>query len=348
MKKTTFLTFTLFLLINNTNAQVLYNENFDNYISGNLGTDPDGAVPGKGGWLTKSWHTKTNSAFTIVDETGRGKVFNITCPISKIESYLALKPNLNTLIDKRTTGNDVIKFEIDYYTGSKTTTGTSMTNYIAIEPQGVDLLHGPRDPLIHFAFSKADGRINIYDYAEPILSYTAYYLPFNTWISLIVYLDYTNRKVYFEIPFLNKVFVSDFLKAQNSTALIQDFKPYAIELSMGFNDNNSYNNNRYDNIKLTALKNVPSEVITLTTDQQLAQKFNLYPNPATNIVNITNNEQMRIKEIEIYDTAGKLIDTQTFNDQTQIQLNISALSSGTYLLHLKTDEGIAVKKLVKN
>ena len=348
MKKTTFLTFILFLLINNTNAQVLYNENFDNYISGNLGTDPDGAVPGKGGWLTKSWHTKTNSAFTIVDETGRGKVFNITCPISKVENYLVLKPNLNTLIDKRTTGNDVIKFEIDYYTGPKTTTGTSMWNYIAIEPQGVDLLNGPRDPLIHFTFSKADGRIHIIGYDKPILSYPAYYLPFNTWISLIVYLDYTNRKVYFEIPFLNKVFVSDFLKAQNSTALIKDFKPNAIELSVGFSDNNSYNNNRFDNIKLTALKNVPPEVITLNTNQQLAQKFNLYPNPANDVVNITNNEHMMVKEVEIYDTAGKLAGTQIFNDEVDLQLNVSALSSGTYLLHLKTNEGIAVKKLVKN
>ncbi|SEH59918.1 Por secretion system C-terminal sorting domain-containing protein, partial [Paenimyroides aquimaris] len=39
--------------------------------------------------------------------------------------------------------------------------------------------------------------------------------------------------------------------------------------------------------------------------------------------------------------------TQNFNEQTEIQLHVENLASGTYLLHLQTNEGMAVKKLVK-
>src|SRR5690606_23589009 len=102
---------------------------------------------------------------------------------------------------------------------------------------------------------------------------------------------------------------------------------------------------RVDNIKITALKSVPPEV--LSTANFLAEKFNLYPNPATNVVNITNNENMFVKEVTVYDTTGKLISTQNYNNETEIQLNVENLASGTYLLHLQTAQGIAVKKMVK-
>src|SRR5690606_2898816 len=102
---------------------------------------------------------------------------------------------------------------------------------------------------------------------------------------------------------------------------------------------------KYDNIKLSALQTLPSYI--LSTNEQLAAKFNLYPNPATNVVNITNSESRLVNQVAVYDVTGKLISTQSFNEQTEIQLNIENLTSGTYLLHLQTNEGAAVKKLVK-
>ena len=56
---------------------------------------------------------------------------------------------------------------------------------------------------------------------------------------------------------------------------------------------------------------------------------------------------MAISQIEIYDVNGKVLNTQKFSDETEIQLNVAALNSGTYLLHLYTNEGKAVKKLIK-
>src|SRR5690606_15714837 len=129
--------------------------------------------------------------------------------------------------------------------------------------------------------------------------------------------------------------------------LIEDFKPSVFQyfFSVPQDAGPQQMVNKLDNIKITALQNVPSEV--LSTANFLAEKFNLYPNPATNVVNITNNENMFVKEVAVYDVTGKLINTQNYNNEAEIQLNVEHLASGTYMLHLQTAEGTAVKKLVK-
>lgn len=49
-------------------------------------------------------------------------------------------------------------------------------------------------------------------------------LPPNTWVAFIAYLDYINKKIYFETPYFNKVAVGDFLSQSTSTNLIEDRK----------------------------------------------------------------------------------------------------------------------------
>src|SRR5690606_41350985 len=68
---------TTVLCFNSTYSQILYSENFDNLSIGNLGTDVTAKTPGQGGWYTVSQYTQANSFFTIVNETGRGKVLDI-------------------------------------------------------------------------------------------------------------------------------------------------------------------------------------------------------------------------------------------------------------------------------
>ncbi len=92
---------------------------------------------------------------------------------------------------------------------------------------------------------------------------------------------------------------------------------------------------------------MPPTIVTLSTNEQLSAKFNIYPNPATNVVNITNNENMLVNQVTVYDISGKQLSMQSFNNEAEIQLNVEHLASGTYLLYLQTTEGIAVKKLVK-
>lgn len=329
---------TTVLCFNTMYSQVLYTENFDNYSIGNLGTDPNGVTPGQGGWYTYSKYTKANSFFTISNETGRGKVLNLSTGSVNYEHLAVAKKISYATIASRLSGNDVFMFEIDYYTGLMQPQGAvgseSQIQLLGSSSTGSRLL-------AQSYFDKSNGSIN-----------ESEKLPFNTWIKFIFYIDYPNRKEYLHIPYLNKVYVNDRLKYLMSPNLVQDFPISEIVLTAGYlnsssNPLSSYIRNRYDNIKITALNAVPPGVIALSVDNILSEKFNLYPNPATNIVNITNAENIGIEQIEIFDVNGKTVKSLSFNNENEVQLDIENLSSGTYLLYIKTNEGVTVKKVVK-
>nr|WP_298006923.1 T9SS type A sorting domain-containing protein [uncultured Flavobacterium sp.] len=336
-------------------AQVLYNEGFETYTLGNLGTDPTGKIPGQGGWLTQmgTIGTINNNAFAIVNDPVKNKVLQLGLDAAKADTTAratAYKP-LNVLIDNRAPGNNVIKFEIDYYTGATHTSQFASNGFtlnyestpynkilFSIVVNGVTgivttSLHNGQLYKLVFLNNKING-------VNPVL-------PFNTWITFIVYLDYNNKKAYFETPYFNTVAKADFLETSTSLNLLNDFKPFQLSFYVS---NNGLTGNqqiirKYDSIKITALNAVPPHI--LNAESFLAEKFNLYPNPATNVVNITNNENMLVQQVTVYDIVGKQLSTQTFNNQAEIQLNVESLSNGTYMLHIQTNEGMAVKKLVK-
>ena len=324
-------------------AQVLYTDNFDNYNLGNLGTDVTGKIPGQWGWYTGSSTTQANSFFTIVNETGRGKVLEISTGLTDGEALQSWKTNLHTFMANRAAGNDVIMFEMDFYTGPKhVVNGGGYANIRLYSIGDPTSLTNPPEYLLNGTFNKTIGFSDIDPNQNP---------HFNTWVKFIFYLDYPNKRVYYYIPSLNRVSSSELLINLTSANLIQEYPISNIVLDVIVSKSATgpqiYTRNRYDNIKITAINAVPPNVIALSTSEQLSTKFNLYPNPANSVVNITNAENMVVEQVVIYDIAGKQLSTQTFNNETEIQLNVEHLASGTYMLHLQTNQGTAVKKLVK-
>lgn len=129
-------------------AQILYNETFENFTVGNLGTDPTGVIPGQYGWFTKIGSTggNKNNHAVITNEIGRGKVLTLLTGTQPPEMYARLKKEgLNTFIDQRKAGYNVIKFEFDFFTGPLNTSletrmfheislGYNLENYVGILP----------------------------------------------------------------------------------------------------------------------------------------------------------------------------------------------------------------------
>ena len=356
MKKPLLLAVIVLLYGQMLTAQVVYNESFDNYTIGNLGTDPTGVVPGQGGWLTEMFQTVNNNYATITAETNKGKVLTLSsAATSPYKCNLGVKKtDIDLFINQRSAGNNVLKFEIEYFTGAQHGKGSSSAHQrfgLFYDPTKLNLT----DALIQFLFQSTTGEIGVICKDQTKLVYLDNNpnnnpnhhptVPFNTWITFTVYLDYNNKKAYFQTPYFNTVAVSDFLINSTSKNLIDDFKPSVLKFTFSSDVNTTQVFTKFDNIKITALKNVPPEV--LSTNSFLSEKFNLFPNPATDLVNITNSDVMVVNQVEIYDVTGKLINTQKFSNETEIQLNVETLNSGTYLLHLHTNEGIAVKKLIK-
>ena len=341
-------------------AQVLYTENFDNFSIGNLGTNFTGAIPGQGGWITQRLDPTilpNNNCATIIAETGKGKALKLSngTPLLDNLKNSIYQPDINTLIDHRTVGNNVIAFEFDFFTGPKISKDVHNANSIRFQIGYNDIFHANHQ-LVHFDFYPVNGwltegclQIGVFKVLSSSKNTTEMrFLPSDTWFTIKIYIDFNAKKVYYVMPYFTAV--ADFLKNETGTNLIEKYKPknlnfllFASFLSQNINVEEV--SSRVDNIKITALQSVPPEV--LTTENYLAEKFNLYPNPATNVVNITSNENMVVQQVAVYDTTGKLISTQNFSEQAKIQLNVEHLASGTYLLHLQTAQGIAVKKMVK-
>ncbi|MEJ6748515.1 MAG: T9SS type A sorting domain-containing protein [Flavobacteriales bacterium] len=71
---------------------------------------------------------------------------------------------------------------------------------------------------------------------------------------------------------------------------------------------------------------------------------NIYPNPAKNNITIENNNFV-ISNIELYNITGQLVKTENVNSMS-MNMNISDLKTGIYILELHTNETSIRRKLI--
>ena len=87
----------------------------------------------------------------------------------------------------------------------------------------------------------------------------------------------------------------------------------------------------------------------LSANEAFSAKFSTYPNPANNVINLTNTESIRVNSVSITDLNGRVVKSVKFTDApSDIQINVADLSSGMYMMNISSAEGTAVKKIVKN
>ncbi|MCL2291156.1 MAG: T9SS type A sorting domain-containing protein [Bacteroidetes bacterium] len=72
----------------------------------------------------------------------------------------------------------------------------------------------------------------------------------------------------------------------------------------------------------------------------------IYPNPTCGILKI-KNEEMKIKNVEIYEIYGKKLLSYTFQVPHEFTLDISDLQTGVYFMRIQTENGVITKKIIK-
>ena len=322
------LIFSFLLFVNSLYSQILYEETFENYPLGDFITDPTGATPGLGNWYV-FLDKNTASEVKIEQEPTKGNVLVVKNAIN----YTAKQKDLEIVWNNRTTGNNVLFTEYEIYAGDSDNTiiFNLRTNSVIdirfnVNYNSVLQLNETFIRTSHNNLIKTYQNLNF----------------IKKWITIQVYIDYNTNKQYVHIPVFGITTHNVF--TQTPTPISE----LALRGDGGILTKGVYTNSvahKLDNIKITALNAVPPHV--LSAESFLATKFNIYPNPATNVVNITNSENLLVNKVTIYDITGKQLSTQNFNNEANIQLNVAHLASGTYMLHLQTNEGTAVKKIVK-
>ncbi len=328
MKKQFLLILTSFLFNQILFAQVLYHESFDNLTLGDITTDPSGVNPGQGNWYVKLTAPTTAK---IVTEPGKGNIL----AIENYSLFHGRQKNLQTVWNNRTAGNNILLIEYDFYAEDVENTHRIWL-YASDNSTIIDMILQTKYN------STLQAKESILDaifpaQGAPTVFYQKGFNYTKSWLTIKLYIDYNTYKLYLYIPKLNILHAVPIKQVSSLDEILLTSSLNGTFSGLPYN--------KYDNVRLTALKNVPPEV--LSTNTFLSEKFNLFPNPASDVVNISNSENRIVNKVDVYDITGKLIDTQKFGNEPTIQLNVETLTTGTYLLHIKTNEGIAVKKLIK-
>ncbi len=343
-------------------AQLLYTEDFESYNTGPFSTDHTGATPVQGGWYT--WVEQPDPTrpyddaispsvnhFEIVSDPNKGKLINIieeknAARYINSGGYIE-RTDLNTYWQQRHPGNNVLKLAFDIYTD---TDDNDVTEGLAVA------LYNEKELLTNFEYRNGNNfrggyvylpnRGVIYPYGSANGQLQIKNFPSESWVTVELYIDYDNNQVYFSVPSLNYTLVANTLFPLSLTGGGEhDDNPVKLELMNTYGGSIKVppQGRKIDNINLSAQNFTP----TVSTNEFVSGKFNIFPNPATDLVTITNSENIGIKEIAVYDLNGKIVKSQKFKKENEILLNTEDLNSGTYFLHIVTDEGTGIKKLVK-
>ena len=87
-----------------------------------------------------------------------------------------------------------------------------------------------------------------------------------------------------------------------------------------------------------------SEDCNLGFEDFLNKQIAVYPNPVKNKLIISTSNDIVIKKVSVYDVLGKKVIETTDN---QKQINISGLAKGLLLVKIETNDGMIVKKIIK-
>ncbi|MEH6535885.1 MAG: T9SS type A sorting domain-containing protein [Psychroserpens sp.] len=78
-------------------------------------------------------------------------------------------------------------------------------------------------------------------------------------------------------------------------------------------------------------------------EQLIKMDVLLYPNPASQIVNIKPNDGIIISSVDLYNISGQKIRIELSSNNS---LNVSSLADGIYLLNIFSDNGSVTKRLI--
>ena len=172
--------------------------------------------------------------------------------------------------------------------------------------------------------------------------------------TLTVQLGLNTLYLNFDVPVMNDLELgmstgnSDLYRNSTGSAY-----PYSIGNIASLTGHNSPNSATYHyffyNIKMkencisnfaeaTAVFMLPSLV-----EDVIMNKFLIYPNPATNLINISTNES--INHINIYDVRGSLIFSQSYQ-QKNTSIDVSNFAKGVYAIKVLNMKNLSVQQLI--
>lgn len=322
------------------NAQTLLTDNFTGLTVGNVGTDITGAAAGQGGLFTFV-SGGANSDFQIVNEGGvYGNVVQINGSATATGTRFMWKADTNANWPTRTAGNNIIEVEYEFFTGAPSTSKNSPRVYI-YDAAGTKVLAGlsmafDTKIISGVGYYNNAGTLNNFSFNLGAAGATLALTP-NTWVKVGMSFNKTTGEVKWKGPGINGFIMGA------ATGL----DPDEIDYLMGAGTGNTVSASvKFDN--LVARASNSDTLLGNETFKLSSNIFAVYPNPANDFINISNSENIQVSNIKITDLNGRVVKQSNFDNVSNINLNVSDLSAGIYMMNINTNEGSTVKKIIKN
>ena len=323
-------------------AQTLLTENCTALTVGNFGSDLTGATVGQGGWATFIAASGTNESFQVVDNGApQGNVIKITGSAAAANSRFLTK-DVSAEWLARTTGNDIAQLEYKFFTGPATTSKNTM-RCVMYNEDGTIMIGG----ILVFMDTKEVRGLSYYDNAGAIGNYsfglgataaTPIILAENTWYTFGVSYNYLTGEVLFREG--NGLFDGGVDGAAAGTDI---FETYVLGGAGATNAVASIG--LFDDITLKA--DATDTLLSVNSNATVSNKLSVYPNPANQVVNISNTNGLNVSDITFSDINGRNVKTTSVSTLGDIVVNVSDLAQGVYVMKINTNEGSITKKLIK-
>lgn len=327
MKKTLLFALTLTGLV--SNAQIIEQQNYDNFTLGNLASQQ--------GYQTMQG---TDANYQIVDiDANHGKSFAIVGPTknsAETAYYAFIYAGLETGWKARTADNNIYKVSFELYTGTEAGTGAGMARSITFDKAYASFAGIAYD----FASKTIKGSARVTKKTDASAVNALFtlgsetYGP-NTWVSVSYSYNSVNGEVTWSYAG-NTYVIND---VNNAT---YNVIPNAIPTEMDFVSSSTSTNTivhtaAFDNYKAEA---VSGNLAVNATPASALAAVKIYPNPVQDILNIVT--ESKISSVEIFDTTGKLVKTAK-----TAEVDVNNLAKGLYMLNITTNDGIFTEKMIK-
>jgi len=108
------------------------------------------------------------------------------------------------------------------------------------------------------------------------------------------------------------------------------------------------NHSRLTNWKYYALKSIVSNDLSVTNENFIEEpEISIFPIPTSDYLNVIYLEEDELSKVMLFDLNGRKI-MEKRNLTNELQLNLSFLQNGTYILMIYTDNRKIIKKIIKN
>ena len=82
-------------------------------------------------------------------------------------------------------------------------------------------------------------------------------------------------------------------------------------------------------------------------EDAILEGITLFPNPASDVLNINLNSNLQRADVSLVDITGKVVYTNSYKNVNELQINTSDFATGMYQVVIATELGTTVKRVVK-